>query len=102
MKKCPNCEQIYMDYDHYCLKCHYRLKYIEGSEVYEYCPEPTGIAFTKKEDNTKPVVTCPYCQSTDTKRISFFSKYLSASIWGVLAMGKVSKQWHCNNCKSDF
>lgn len=47
-------------------------------------------------------VECPYCHSTNTKKISGMSKAGSVALWGVFAAGKVSKQWHCNNCKSDF
>ena len=47
-------------------------------------------------------VECPYCHSTNTKKISGMSKAGSVALWGVFAAGKVSKQWHCNDCKSDF
>lgn len=55
-----------------------------------------------KPNETKPTIECPYCHSTDTKKISNLSKAGSAALWGVFAVGKVSKQWHCNNCNSDF
>lgn len=45
---------------------------------------------------------CPYCHPKNTKKITGLSKAGSVALWGVFAMGKVSKQWHCNNCKSDF
>lgn len=45
---------------------------------------------------------CPYCHSKNTKKISELSKAASVAMFGVFAVGKVSKQWHCNNCKSDF
>lgn len=45
---------------------------------------------------------CPYCHSKNTKKISGLSKAGSVALWGVFALGKTSKQWHCNNCKSDF
>lgn len=45
---------------------------------------------------------CPYCHSKNTKKISGLSKAGSVALWGVFAVGKVNKQWHCNNCKSDF
>ena len=48
-----------------------------------------------------PKITCPYCQSTDTKKISGTSRFMSTGIFG-LASGKIGKQWHCNKCKSDF
>ncbi|WP_346683911.1 hypothetical protein [Anaerostipes butyraticus] len=47
-------------------------------------------------------VKCPYCGSKDVKKISGLSKAGSVAMFGVFAMGKVSKQWHCNNCKSNF
>lgn len=47
-------------------------------------------------------VECPYCHSKNTKKISGMSKAGSVALWGVFAAGKVSKQWHCNDCKSDF
>ena len=59
----------------------------------------------QKIDNqikSKPVVECPYCHSTNTKKISGISKAGSVALFGVFAVGKVSKQWHCNNCNSDF
>lgn len=45
---------------------------------------------------------CPYCHSKNTKKISGVSKAGSVALWGIFAAGKVSKQWHCNQCKSDF
>lgn len=47
-------------------------------------------------------VECPYCHATNVKKISNLSKAGSAALWGIFAMGKVSKQWHCNKCGSDF
>lgn len=48
-----------------------------------------------------PHVECPYCHSTDTEKISTVSRAVSVSLVGA-ASGKIGKQWHCNNCKSDF
>lgn len=49
-----------------------------------------------------PSVSCPYCHSTNTRKISGASKAGSVAVFGVFGMGKASKQWHCNNCNSDF
>ena len=46
-------------------------------------------------------VHCPYCNSTNCKKISGISKATSVAIFGLFSQ-KVKKQWHCNNCKSDF
>lgn len=46
-------------------------------------------------------VTCPYCKSTNTKKISTTGKVASVLSFGLLSK-KVGKQWYCNNCKSYF
>ncbi len=51
---------------------------------------------------SKSMIKCPYCHSTNTKKISALSKAGSVVLWGIFALGKTSKQWHCNNCNSDF
>lgn len=73
-----------------CCKC---KKYVVLKKDENYVPPVT---------NSKPVVECPYCHSTNTKKISGLSKAGSVALWGIFAAGKVSKQWHCNNCNSDF
>ena len=47
-------------------------------------------------------IKCPYCNSTDVKKISSLSKAGSVALWGIFAAGKVSKNFHCNKCKADF
>lgn len=46
-------------------------------------------------------VKCPYCSSANVKKISAASRAMSVSALGA-ASGKIGKQWHCNNCKSDL
>ena len=46
-------------------------------------------------------VTCPYCGSVNVKKVSTISRMASVGFFG-LGSKKVGKQWHCNNCKSDF
>lgn len=57
---------------------------------------------TEPPKPSKPIVTCPYCKSTDCKKISGLSKVGSVALWGIFALGKTTKQWHCNSCKADF
>lgn len=47
-------------------------------------------------------VNCPYCKSTNTTKISNAKKAVAVGLFGIFGMSKASKQWHCNNCKSDF
>lgn len=65
-------------------------------------PETKEVFGIKDKDNSNIMVTCPYCKSTNTKKISNVSKAGSVAMFGIYAVGKVSKEWHCNNCKSDF
>ena len=44
---------------------------------------------------------CPTCNSTNIKKISGLSKAGSVAMFGIFSQ-KVKKQWHCNNCGSNF
>jgi uncharacterized CHY-type Zn-finger protein len=85
----------------------------------QYGTEETNFILKNKEKNEREIIQekykqkmeeqkyrnnaeCPYCHSKNTKKISGFSKAGSVALFGVFAMGKVGKQWHCNQCKSDF
>lgn len=46
-------------------------------------------------------VKCPYCNSSNTKKLSSMSRMFSGGLFG-LGSGKIGKQWHCNSCGSDF
>lgn len=46
-------------------------------------------------------VSCPYCKSTNVRKIGIVSRGVSVGLFG-LASKKIGKQWHCNQCKSDF
>lgn len=62
----------------------------------------TGFTFKPDPRPTPPTITCPYCKSTDCKKISGLSKVGSVALWGIFALGKTTKQFHCNSCKADF
>lgn len=47
-------------------------------------------------------VTCPYCHATNVKKITNTSKAVHTAIFGIFSMGRNSKNFHCNNCNSDF
>lgn len=53
------------------------------------------------DSNTKNI-ECPYCRSKDTKRITNTSKVVHTAVFGIFSMGRNSKNFHCNNCGSDF
>lgn len=57
--------------------------------------------YNNSNDNQN-IPHCLTCGSTNIRKISGVSKAGSVAVWGVLAVGKVSKQWHCNNCGSEW
>lgn len=63
-------------------------------------PDPDPIREAKAAEAMRKV-TCPYCGSVNVKKVSTISRMASVSFFG-LGCKKVGKQWHCNNCKSDF
>ena len=48
------------------------------------------------------VVECPYCHSTKTKKITTSSKVINTLAFGVFATSSNVKEWHCDNCNSNF
>ncbi|GEM_PF-5331433 len=48
------------------------------------------------------IVKCSHCQSTEIRKMSGYTRAGAVAVWGVLAAGLVSKQWHCDKCHSDF
>lgn len=55
-------------------------------------------SYSKNYINT---VQCPYCQSTDTKKISGTERVLSIATLGLFS-NKINKSFKCNNCKGTF
>ena len=54
-----------------------------------------------KSVQERNVPKCPTCQSPDIKKISGLSKAGNVVMWGIFSR-KVHKQWHCNNCGSEW
>lgn len=104
--------------EYLCPRCGRKMWYLmtvdrddNTGEQIDYCvederdissPPPFANNVPHKKYNSKPTITCPYCQSANCKKISGLSKAVSVGLWGIFALGKTTKQWHCNNCGSDF
>lgn len=64
--------------------------------------EAISMVPKKKLNVGKPIaVKCPYCSSTNTSKISGIRRRVSIGLFG-LGSSKIGKQWHCNNCNSNF
>ena len=98
--KCPKCNNIYSfdtsrSYSKNCPKCKIEMIFTSNSNC-----DTERVVKTAPPDK-KPSVKCPYCQSTNTKKLDVVDRGVSFSFFG-FASSKVGKQWHCNSCKSDF
>lgn len=73
----------------------------EQHEYYMRKYERTHSLSQQSTQSSTPQVTCPYCKSTNCKKISSGTRWLSTGLFG-LSSKKIGKQWHCNSCGSDF
>ena len=55
----------------------------------------------ERAEQKSNVPRCPTCNSTNINKISGLSKAGSVAMWGLFSR-KVHKQWHCNNCGSEW
>lgn len=90
------------------------LSLVDGCDLVDIIRETKSIptSFTPKYplenreelygDSKVKNIECPYCHSTNTKKITKTSKAFHTAIFGVFSMSRNSKQFHCNNCNSDF
>ena len=110
--KCPQCGEFYLfetskEYKSVCPECNCNLIFIDNVDCDTELAEkvkntpPYDPTLDPNSPYYIPVVKCPYCQSTDTSRISAVSRIVSTGLFG-FGSKKVGKQWHCNKCKSDF
>lgn len=95
--------------DFVCPKCGHDKSYIDRTDFFEggECVKCGCVSFFHPLKDIphsikEPEVKCPYCGSLDTKKITKASKIGNFALWGVLAIGKSTKEWHCNRCDSDF
>ena len=65
-----------------------------------YVPVEYGNSSSNISSNN--CIKCPYCQSTNTKKISVLSKATHTAMFGIFSISRNSKQFHCNNCSADF
>ena len=90
--------------DHYCDEPMVgREHLIDPFEYYKQEEERIRAAkiIARNLENAKPVVECPYCHSTNTKKITATSKAVNIALFGIFG-NKRKYQWHCNKCGSDF
>lgn len=76
-------------------------KYFEALEQHKQAGARQAARKEQQDLASGKRVVCPYCKSTNTEKITAVSRAVSVSLVGA-ASSKLGKQWHCNNCKSNF
>lgn len=75
-------------------------EYGKNSQAYQQAIVEQCIQ-ADRDRKSENQVKCVYCNSTDVKKISATSKVINTAVFGIFGT-KRHKQWHCNNCGSDF
>jgi DNA-directed RNA polymerase subunit RPC12/RpoP len=95
--ECPKCKNM----------TSYRKILFDNAGEFGECMKCGGLTYTKvingisKNPQNPSGVKCPYCDSKNVKKISELSKFKSIFVLGLFS-NKINKQWHCNDCKSNF
>ncbi len=91
---CPKCGKKYPVLKVNCDKCGY------STDGYRKKMEKLQSEVHDTKSN-KAKVKCPYCSSGNVTKISNIQRSLSTYLLG-LGSSKIGRQWHCNDCNSDF
>lgn len=105
-----------INYDfYYCKKCQESHGFDTSKEYSKLCPDcntemefwanmdgDTDLAEQRKNQtpivpSSKPIITCPTCQSTNISKIGTLNRMASIGLFG-LASSKIGKNHKCNNC----
>ncbi len=55
-----------------------------------------------RDKGNKFGIECPYCHATNVSKITVASKAVHTALFGLFAVGRNSKNYHCDHCGSDF
>ncbi len=72
------------------------------------CGASAGQIITRRPEHIDPYPTnknvplCPVCHSPKIHRIPKSKKVARVAIFGVFSIPKIAKEWHCDNCNSEF
>lgn len=103
---CPKCNQGHFfnkaeEYSTICPECNIEMRDMGSKFVDSEVEKRKTERFQKALQNPDPLVYCPYCNSVNTSKISTTAKVVNTAIFGIFGT-KRHKQWHCNQCNSDF
>lgn len=74
---------------------------IAGILIFSLGMSSLSKSISFKSNPSIPHIQCPYCKSVHTTKIQTLDR-MGFIILSGAASGKIGKQWHCNDCKSNF
>lgn len=103
---CPKCNQGHFfnnseKYSTICPKCNVEMVCVGKKITSTEQEKNEDIKWKRILQNPSPLVYCPYCNSVNTSKVSTTSKVVNTALFGIFGT-KRHKQWHCNDCNSDF
>ena len=103
---CPKCNQGHFfnkaeGYSTMCPECNIEMRHINTKFVDSEAEKRRNAELDRLHSQPRTFVYCPYCNSVNTSKISTLRRVFSTEFLG-LGSSKVGKQWHCNQCGSDF
>lgn len=102
---CPKCNHMHFFnsaemHSTICPECNVGMRCMERKFVSSEQEEREAARRKRLRTQFVPVY-CPYCNSVNTSKISTTSKVVNTAVFGIFGT-KRFKQWHCNDCGSDF
>lgn len=78
------------------------MQHADDFDKYNSALEHGKAVLEGKDNGNQFGVECPYCHATNVKKVTNTSKAVHTAVFGIFSIGRNSKNFHCNNCGSDF
>lgn len=103
---CPKCSRGYFfnnaeEFSTICPECNVEMVSVGKKITSTEQEEKENIKWKNTLQQPSKLVHCPYCNSVNTSKITTTAKVINTAIFGLFGT-KRHKQWHCNQCGSDF
>lgn len=108
--QCDKCgELVFLDYEDF-KEFHDNYIILHNEKLIEcpQCKTPVDRIVTRRPEHfdllptNQYVPKCPICHSPNIHKITTGTKVARAAIFGIFALPKAGKQFHCDNCGSEF
>ena len=75
--------------------------YLQSKRLEQYSQYKNATNINNIDTTMDSTPKCPICNSKNLKKITVTNRAVSIAIFGILST-KINKQWHCNDCGTNF